>query len=176
MDYYKSEEQLPAIMKLMETDLSEPYSIYTYRYFINNWPKLCWMAFDGDKTIGAIVCKLDIHKSRTELKTTYRGYIAMLAVNKEYRGKGLGSELVIKAISVMREHGCTEVILETEITNKGALSLYYKLGFLKDKRLYKYYLNGVDAFRLKLELGFPTETLNIPEKISEAPTETNEPQ
>jgi peptide alpha-N-acetyltransferase len=24
------------------------------------------------------------------------------------------------------------------------------MGFIKDKRLYRYYLNGVDAFRLKL--------------------------
>jgi hypothetical protein len=24
------------------------------------------------------------------------------------------------------------------------------LGFIRDKRLYRYYLNGVDAFRLKL--------------------------
>jgi peptide alpha-N-acetyltransferase len=40
---YSSESQLPGIQRLMEQDLSEPYSIYTYRYFINNWPSLCWM-------------------------------------------------------------------------------------------------------------------------------------
>jgi peptide alpha-N-acetyltransferase len=40
---YSNESQLPSIQRLMEADLSEPYSIYTYRYFINNWPKLCWM-------------------------------------------------------------------------------------------------------------------------------------
>lgn len=49
-----------------------------------------------------------------------------------------------------------QVVLETEITNKGALRLYEKLGFLRDKRLYKYYLNGVDAFRLKLILTHPS--------------------
>jgi len=43
-------------------------------------------------------------------------------------------------------------MLETEITNKGALRLYQNLGFLRDKRLYRYYLNGVDAYRLKLRL------------------------
>jgi hypothetical protein len=40
---YSSELQLPGIMSLIENDLSEPYSIYTYRYFINNWPNLCFM-------------------------------------------------------------------------------------------------------------------------------------
>ena len=40
--------------------------------------------------------------------------------------------------------------LETEVTNKVALGLYEKLGFARDERLFKYYLNGVDAYRLKL--------------------------
>ena len=31
------------VVGLIEKDLSEPYSIFTYRYFINNWPKLCIM-------------------------------------------------------------------------------------------------------------------------------------
>lgn len=40
---YTSELQMPDIMKLIQKDLSEPYSIYTYRYFIHNWPKLCFL-------------------------------------------------------------------------------------------------------------------------------------
>lgn len=40
---YQSEEQMPDIINLMQKDLSEPYSVYTYRYFINNWSKLCFM-------------------------------------------------------------------------------------------------------------------------------------
>jgi hypothetical protein len=40
---YESEKQMPDIMTLITKDLSEPYSIYTYRYFIHNWPKLCFL-------------------------------------------------------------------------------------------------------------------------------------
>lgn len=40
---YESELQMPMIVKLIQKDLSEPYSIYTYRYFIHNWPKLCFL-------------------------------------------------------------------------------------------------------------------------------------
>lgn len=40
--------------------------------------------------------------------------------------------------------------MEAEVTNKGALALYGRLGFIRAKRLFRYYLNGVDAFRLKL--------------------------
>lgn len=45
-----------------------------------------------------------------------------------------------------------QVVLETEITNQAALRLYENLGFVRDKRLFRYYLNGVDALRLKLWL------------------------
>ena len=38
------------------------------------------------------------------------------------------------------------------MTNKAALKLYENLGFVRDKRLLRYYLNGVDAWRLKLWL------------------------
>lgn len=40
---YESELQMGAIMALITKDLSEPYSIYTYRYFIHNWPNLCFL-------------------------------------------------------------------------------------------------------------------------------------
>uniref|UniRef100_A0A1B6DB49 N-terminal methionine N(alpha)-acetyltransferase NatC n=1 Tax=Clastoptera arizonana TaxID=38151 RepID=A0A1B6DB49_9HEMI len=144
---YKSELQMPDIMRLIQKDLSEPYSIYTYRYFIHNWPKLCFLAMDGTKCVGAIVCKLDMHR-----KVVKRGYIAMLAVDEKYRKRKIGSNLVLKAIRAMVADSADEVVLETEITNRPALRLYENLGFVRDKRLFRYYLNGVDALRLKLWL------------------------
>ncbi|CAH0560190.1 unnamed protein product [Brassicogethes aeneus] len=144
---YESELQMPMIMKIIQKDLSEPYSIYTYRYFIHNWPKLCFLAMCGEKCVGAIVCKLDTHR-----KVIKRGYIAMLAVDKDYRKKRIGSKLVELAIEEMIRGDADEVVLETEVTNKSALQLYEKLGFVRDKRLFRYYLNGVDALRLKLWL------------------------
>jgi len=144
---YKDESQMPPIMHLITKDLSEPYSIYTYRYFIHNWPHLCYLAIHESRYVGAIVCKLDIHK-----KISRRGYIAMLAVDKTVRRKKIGSTLVKLAVESMVEDGCDEVVLETEVTNHAALNLYENLGFVRDKRLFRYYLNGVDALRLKLWL------------------------
>lgn len=40
---YQDESQMPDIIRLIQRDLSEPYSIYTYRYFIHNWPHLCFL-------------------------------------------------------------------------------------------------------------------------------------
>lgn len=102
---------------------------------------------DGQECIGAIVCKLDVHR-----KVTKRGYIAMLAVDVKYRKRKIGSNLVRRAIKAMMEDNADEVVLETEIINQPALRLYENLGFVRDKRLFRYYLNGVDALRLKLWL------------------------
>ncbi|GAQ89761.1 peptide alpha-N-acetyltransferase [Klebsormidium nitens] len=143
---YLGEEDLPTVMGLVDTELSEPYSIFTYRYFLNQWPQLCFLAYCGGQCVATIVCKMEDHpKSRM-----FRGYIAMLVVIKPFRGMGIGSTLVRKSLEVMRDSGCQEVILEAEVTNSGALALYGNLGFIRAKRLHSYYLNGVDAFRLKL--------------------------
>eukprot|EP01117_Protostelium_nocturnum_P008786 TRINITY_DN3150_c0_g1_i2.p1 TRINITY_DN3150_c0_g1~~TRINITY_DN3150_c0_g1_i2.p1 ORF type:complete len:180 (+),score=20.68 TRINITY_DN3150_c0_g1_i2:70-609(+) len=143
---YHTEEQLPWIVSLIEKDLSEPYSVYTYRYFLNSWPHLCFLAIQDNKCIGVIISKADNHRG------TQRGYIAMLAVDKTYRKAKIGTKLVLRTIQEMKNLRCEEVVLETEMTNKAALGLYENLGFLKDKRLNRYYMNGVDAFRLKLSL------------------------
>jgi len=57
----------------------------------------------------------------------------------------------------MKEDGVEEIVLETEYDNHAALSLYESLGFIREKRLYRFYLNGKDAFRLVLTVP-PTDS------------------
>lgn len=45
-----------------------------------------------------------------------------------------------------------QIVLETEVSNTASLRLYERLGFLRSKRLHRYYLNGNTAFRLILYL------------------------
>lgn len=66
---YSGEAQLPAIQALIDRDLSEPYSIFTHRFFLHRWPQLCFLAMeesgrtaaDGSRErvcVGAVVGKL----------------------------------------------------------------------------------------------------------------------
>ncbi|KAF5724999.1 ribosomal alanine n-acetyltransferase [Fusarium mundagurra] len=147
-------QYLPAIRALISKDLSEPYSIYVYRYFLCQWAHLCFMALNpvDSSLIGVIVCKLEVHASHSN--PTRRGYIAMLAVASDFRGHGVATTLVKKAIDAMTKRNADEIVLETEETNVAAMRLYEQLGFLRTKKLHRYYLNGNSAYRLVLPLKY----------------------
>jgi peptide alpha-N-acetyltransferase len=100
----RENEYLPAMRQLISKDLSEPYSIYVYRYFLYQWGHLCFMAMDEhDTLVGVVVSKLESHRG------AQRGYIAMLAVREEYRGQGIATKLVRMAIDAMIELSADEV-------------------------------------------------------------------
>ncbi|KAL4873384.1 hypothetical protein BDV12DRAFT_77517 [Aspergillus spectabilis] len=147
------ETYVSAMRQLISKDLSEPYSIYVYRYFLYQWGDLCFMAMDIDPDtkeetmVGVVISKLEPHRNGP-----LRGYIAMLAVSEGYRGKGIATRLVRMAIDAMVGRGADEIALETEITNTAAIKLYERLGFLRSKQLHRYYLNGNSAYRLVLYL------------------------
>ncbi|KIJ60467.1 hypothetical protein HYDPIDRAFT_117178 [Hydnomerulius pinastri MD-312] len=156
---YIGESDLPHIMSLVQSELSEPYVIYTYRYFLHQWPQLAFLAIPAGSSvpIGVIVCKQSMHKHISN-----RGYIAMLSVNKNWRKRGVASTLVRRSVEVMKRHSVNEVVLETEYDNAAALSLYESLGFIREKRLYRFYLNGKDAFRLVLAVPPDTDQSSSP--------------
>ncbi|TFY64740.1 hypothetical protein EVJ58_g2419 [Rhodofomes roseus] len=100
---------------------------------------------ENSDPVGVIVCKQSMHR-----ETRNRGYIAMLSVHRDWRKRGIASTLVRRSLAIMKQHGVEEVVLETEFDNSAALSLYESLGFIREKRLFRFYLNGKDAFRLVL--------------------------
>ncbi|KAN0012439.1 hypothetical protein ACTFIU_007740 [Dictyostelium citrinum] len=143
---YQGESQIQDLMSLIEKELPEPYSIFTYRFFLNQWPELCFLAYCNGQLIGVIISKKQTHK------ILERGYIGMIVVDKTFRRQKIGSTLIKLTIEKMIEMKCDEVVLETIFTNIQAISLYENLGFTRIKRLFRYYTMGADAVRLLLPL------------------------
>lgn len=155
----RSNGQMEQIVELFNSELSEPYNSFTYQFFVFGWPDLCLLAYgvEADTAppasekgtfVGAVVSRV----SRKGPNQPLRGYVAMLAVSPSFRGARIGSRLVEATVALMRSKGCDEVSLETPVSNQRALKLYTDLGFCKIKFLPVYYLDGSDAFRLKLYL------------------------
>jgi peptide alpha-N-acetyltransferase len=166
---YVGEADLPHIMALVQNELSEPYVVYTFRYFLYQWPHLAFLAYseESPEPIGVIVCKQSMHR---DLRN--RGYIAMLSVSKQHRKRGIASALVKHSVEAMKEDGVEEIVLETEYDNAAALSLYESLGFIREKRLHRFYLNGKDAFRLVLSVPLDYDDGDTSSTLSTSPSST----
>ncbi|CCW65547.1 unnamed protein product [Phytomonas sp. EM1] len=174
-----SDEVMNFIVDLFTAELSEPYSSFTYQYFVFGWPDLCIMAYglqsdtppeDSEKgeKVGAIVSRVVREGPGEPLS----GYVAMFAVVPRFRGFRLGRRLIELTVELMRAKGCDEVYLETPVTNERAFSLYTSLGFVKTAFLPRYYLDYSDAVRLKLWLkdALPNDEVDAP-AAADAPEE-----
>jgi hypothetical protein len=68
---------------------------------------------------------------------TGHGAIQNLGVVPEYRGRGLGSALLLQALSGFSRAGLGRAILEVTAQNDAAVRLYRRLGFRHRKTTYK---------------------------------------
>ena len=155
-----SNETMKRFVDIFTRELTEPYNDFTHQHFVFGWPDLAVAVYavrskaappaglHEGHFAGAVVSKV----SRKGPGEPLRGYVAMLAVEKEFRGARIGSRLVSITKELMDAKGCDVVYLETPLSNKRALKLYMDLGFAKVKFLPSYYLDGSDAVRLKLWL------------------------
>ncbi len=80
------------------------------------------------------------------------GHIISLAVDKKYRKKNMGRELVDYAIDIFTKCDVREIKLEVRIENKGARKFYKKIGFEEKKVLKNYYEDGEDAVIMRKEV------------------------
>ena len=149
---YPGNHQRQRIIELMTKYLSEPYPVYTYMYFLDLFPDCTILCYDKNKkdeknelyVCGAIVG--NVNKKPNKIQ----GYIAMLAVEEEYRKKGLGRKMVELLIDTFKKsYKVNEISIETEVDNYAALGLYESFGFIRTKMYINYYFNANNAYKLK---------------------------
>ncbi len=56
-------------------------------------------------------------------------YLAILAVDESFRGRGIGSFILENVVELIKDHGSKRAVLDVDIDNPDALRLYEKFGF-----------------------------------------------
>jgi ribosomal-protein-alanine N-acetyltransferase len=80
------------------------------------------------------------------------GHIFSVGVKEEYRGRGIGRELIYTICSIFFAKGLKYARLEVRNSNKKAQKLYNSIGFIPCWTEQKYYSDGEDGMVMKMHL------------------------
>ncbi|MBI0575915.1 GNAT family N-acetyltransferase [Neobacillus cucumis] len=92
---------------------------------INKCPSGQLIVEEDNSSIGQIGLGIDIYCG------TQIGYINLIYLLSEYRGKGLGKDLISYAENFFRDMNVSEYHLRVSPTNERAIQLYTNLGMVK---------------------------------------------
>jgi streptothricin acetyltransferase len=109
--------------ELFETPYEKRYpdDELDYSEYIGNPDKIIFMAYVDNKCVGQIRLRRNWNKYC---------YIGDIAVAREYRGMGLGRELINAAIQWAKKGGMLGLMLETQDINLAACRFYHRCGFV----------------------------------------------
>jgi mycothiol synthase len=93
----------------------------------NSSPDDIFLTFDSDKPIGYCWTRIEFLKNKTPGEGT--GRIYMLGVDPDYRGEGLGRQLLLVGLSYLKSKGLRVGELTVDSENKIAGALYKSVGF-----------------------------------------------
>jgi [ribosomal protein S18]-alanine N-acetyltransferase len=80
------------------------------------------------------------------------GHIFSVGVREEYRGRGIGTELIHMICGIFVANGLKYARLEVRNSNKKAQKLYRSIGFVPCWTEKKYYTDGEDGMVMKMHL------------------------
>lgn len=141
------------IRKFAPTDLKRVFEIenmsFDQSYGINMFQQLYEMG------IGFLVAEEDdyvIGYVMFWIKYENQGHIISIAVDKNYRRKGAGTQLLVKAIAILSLLDLHTIYLEVNENNEGAVEFYKNFNFKIDRVVPGYYENGDGAIVMYLHL------------------------
>ncbi len=150
---YAEAGDVPAVINVNSATLPEHYSDYFYYEILNEFPNTFIVAEIGGQVVSYIMCRIEYGLSvMKRFGLARKGHIISVATLQEHRGKGVGTNLIQRAMEEMRKGGCKEVFLEVRVTNDEAVSLYRKLTFLVSGTMQGYYKDGESAYLMAQQL------------------------
>lgn len=139
------------VRKFRPTDLKRVYEIenmsFDQTYGIKIFQQLYEMG------IGFLVAEINdyvVGYVMFWLKYENQGHIISIAVDKNYRRRGYGTQLLAKAIGILFLISDT-IYLEVRASDTGAIEFYKQFQFTQDRIVPNYYESGEDAVILFLK-------------------------
>ncbi|MCX8184555.1 MAG: ribosomal protein S18-alanine N-acetyltransferase [Sulfolobales archaeon] len=136
-------EDLRRVCEIELRSFSHPYPCQLFLVYYYLFPKLFLVAECDNLVVGYAVGVVE---------NGDKGHLASIAVDENYRGRGLGRALIEEFEARIKTLGVFKVYLEVSIRNEVAISLYRKLGYSVVGLLRKYYPDGEDAYLMLKEL------------------------
>jgi len=134
---------LPAICAIEDSSFSTPYPPSLLEQLLQECSQSFFVATnDGGKLLGYCVSSLRGKSA----------HLISVAVRNNFRGKGVATSLLRRAIESVTASGVDEFWLEVKKNNLEAIGLYLKFGFKNTGVLKAYYSDGSDAVRMHLVL------------------------
>ena len=85
---------------------------------------------DNEKIVGLIVGLINNDEiDQYDFKAPKRGRIAELIVDKEYRGRKIGKQLLNEMKTYLKSIGCEKILIEVFGYNEAAIKFYKENGF-----------------------------------------------
>ena len=80
------------------------------------------------------------------------GHIITIDVNPDWRGIGVGAQLMEMAETRLAAQGAERVLLEVSTANETAIAFYRRRGYGRERLIRGYYRDGSDAYRMEKAL------------------------
>lgn len=132
-----TEKHLDAVMEIEREAFAVPWSRESFEMEIKrNKCAYYIVALLDDKVVGYGGMWLVIDE----------GHITNIAVHRDYRGRGIGKKIIEGLINEAKNRNLVAMTLEVRVSNKVAIHLYEKYGFVPFGRRKGYYAdNNEDA-------------------------------
>lgn len=135
-------EDFDQVVAIDQLSFSLPWPARSFRFELTDNPaSRCWvMELDG-RVVGMLVAWLIVDEI----------HIATIATHPDFRGRGIGRNLLSHALRSAMDEGVVKSFLEVRESNEVARKMYRSFGFMEDGRRKEYYKdNGEDAILMSL--------------------------
>lgn len=129
-------EDLPAVVRLVESVFKERYEVSMYMNLFQSWPD-GFQVVESEGQVVAFILGM--------IAAPRQARVLLLGVEPRFWGQGLGSQLMWTFMKAALALPADSVSLELRMSNQRALSFYFRLGFTVTGMIPNYYKDGESA-------------------------------